>query len=79
MTFQLTACEPHLELVGQALGEPWVRLDARNIDALFWVAHEDLVHHVHALPRQLQVAGPAVLDIHDPLQAGEPDISMQAA
>ena len=73
------ACAPHLELIGQVLGEPRVRLDARNVDALCGIAHKDLIHHVHALPCQMQVAGPAVLDAHDTLQAGQPQLSMQAA
>ena len=79
MTFQLSASAPHLELIGQVLGKPWVRLDARNVDALCRVAHKDLIHHVNTLPSQLQVAGPDVLDTHKTLQAGKPQVGVQAA
>lgn len=57
-----------LELVWEVLLEPRVLLDALHADAVDWVAHKDAAHEVQAFPRQMQVAGKAVLDAHDTLQ-----------
>ena len=55
------------ELLGQVLEEPRVHADARNGDAVARVGLKDLADEVHALPRQVQVAGEAVLHAHDAL------------
>ena len=65
----------HPELLRQVLQEPRVRPDASDVDAVGGVADEHLADEVHAVPGQLQVAGKAVLDAHDPLRQRQPGVS----
>ena len=51
-----------LEFIWEVLLKPGVLLDALHADAVDWVAHKDAAHEVQAFPREVEVAGKAVLD-----------------
>ena len=62
----------HPQLLRQVLEEPGVGADAGDVDAVGGVAHKHLADEVHAAGGQLQAAGEAVFDTHDPLHSTSP-------
>ena len=63
------AFRTRLQFIGQVQQKPWMLLQPLQRHTVAGVRHKHLAEEVQALPREVKVAGKAVLNAHDPLHS----------